>query len=58
MTDLYSSYYAENIPIVGGQTGARWFWTNSTGGLFVSDSNVFAAVQIGNIAPGVGAPLQ
>lgn len=57
-TDLYSSYYAENVPIVSGQTGTRWFWTNATGALFASGSNVFGAVNIGNAAPGVGAPLQ
>lgn len=56
--DLYSSYYAENIPIDAGRTGTRYFWTNATGGLFAAGSNVFAGIQIGNIAPGAGAPLQ
>ena len=58
MASLYSSYWASNEPIVGGQTGNRYFWTNATGALFTSTTNVFAAVHIGNAGPGVGGPLQ
>ena len=56
--NLFSSYYASNAPIAGGQTGTRWFWTNATGALFASNANDFAAIQIGNARPGVGSPLQ
>lgn len=57
--NLYSSYYASNSPTIGGQTGARWFWTNTTAAIFTSTStNAFAAVQTGIGAPGVGSPLQ
>ena len=57
--NLYSSYYASNSPLVGGQTGTRWFWTNTAGTIFTSNTiNAFVGVQIGNAAPGVGAPLQ
>jgi type IV pilus assembly protein PilA len=55
--DLYSSYYASNAPIAPGQTGSRWFWTNSTGAIFTSNADDFAAVHIGNAPPGVGALL-
>ena len=56
--DLFSSYYASNTPIVPGQTGMRWFWTNSAGTIFMAGADDFAAVDIGNAPPGVGAPLQ
>jgi prepilin-type N-terminal cleavage/methylation domain-containing protein len=56
--NLYTSYYASNAPIVGGQTGNRWFWTNATGAIFASTSNDFAAITIGIGAPGAGSPLQ
>ena len=56
--DLYSSYYASNGPIAAGQTGIRWFWTNSAGAIFTSNADDFAAIQIGNGVPGAGAPLQ
>lgn len=55
--NLYSSYYASNAPISGGQTGTRWFWTNTTGTIFTASSNAFAAIQVGNAQPGAGAPL-
>ncbi len=56
--NLFSSYYASNAPLVGGQTGTRWFWTNATGALYASTANDFAAVTVGNAQPGAGAPLQ
>jgi len=55
--DLYSSYYASNAPIAPGQTGIRWFWTNSAGAIFTSNADDFATVHIGNGPPGVGALL-
>ena len=57
-TSLFSSYYATNSPIVGGQTGNRWFWTNATGAIYTATTNAFAAAQVGNAPPGVGSPLQ
>jgi prepilin-type N-terminal cleavage/methylation domain-containing protein len=57
--NLYTSYYASNSPIIVGQTGTRWFWTNSAGTIFSSTiSNAFAAIHTGIGQPGVGAPLQ
>ena len=55
--DLDSSYYASSSPIVPGQTGVRWFWTNATGAIFTSNTDEFATVHIGNASPGVGAVL-
>ena len=55
--DLASSYYATNYP-VSNVTGRRWFWANTTGGIHQAPSNVFGASTVGNIAPGVGTPLQ
>jgi prepilin-type N-terminal cleavage/methylation domain-containing protein len=56
--DLDSSYYASSSPIAPGQSGNRWFWTNSAGAIFVSNTDAFATVHIGNAPPGVGAVLQ
>jgi type IV pilus assembly protein PilA len=56
--NLFSSYYASNQPLVGGLTGTRWFWTNSLGTLYMSQSDDFDAEDVGNAAPGVGAALQ
>jgi type IV pilus assembly protein PilA len=55
---LFSSYYAANAPISPGQTGTRWFWTNTTGTVFTANTDVFAGIEVGNAQPGVGAPLQ
>ena len=55
--DLYSSYYASNAPIAPEQTDVRWFWTNSAGAIFTSNTDDFATVHIGNGPPGVGALL-
>jgi type IV pilus assembly protein PilA len=55
--NLFSSYYASNAPIGPGQTGTRWFWTNSVGAIFTSNADDFAAVHIGNASPGTGALL-
>jgi type IV pilus assembly protein PilA len=56
--DLASSYYATNFPASGSVTGTRWFWTNTLGTVYFGTSNVFGAATAGNVAPGVGAPLQ
>jgi type IV pilus assembly protein PilA len=56
--NLFSSYYAANQPIVGGLTGTRWFWTNSLGTVYMSQSDDFDAENIGNAAPSVGGALQ
>jgi type IV pilus assembly protein PilA len=57
--NLYSSYYASNSPIIAGQSGMRWFWTNTSATIFSSPTaNAFAAVQVGIGTPGVGAPVQ
>jgi prepilin-type N-terminal cleavage/methylation domain-containing protein len=55
---LFSSYYATNEPVMPGQSGARWFWTNSAGTIYTSNADDFATVTIGNASPGVGSPLQ
>ena len=56
--NLFSSYYASNQPMTPGMSGSRWYWTNSLGGIFVSDTDVFDAEDVGNTPPGAGAPLQ
>jgi hypothetical protein len=56
--NLFSSYYAVNSPIIAGQTGSRWFWTNTAGAIFVAGANDFATVEVGNGSPGVGSLLQ
>ena len=55
---LFSSYYASNTPLTSGQSGSRWFWTNSLGALFQSGADDFAAVHNGSMPPGVGIPIQ
>jgi prepilin-type N-terminal cleavage/methylation domain-containing protein len=55
---LFSSYYATANPLTYNLTGRRWFWTNTLGTIYASDTNVFAPATAGNAAPGVGAPLQ
>jgi hypothetical protein len=35
----------------------RWFWTNTAGAIFTSNTDEFATVHIGNAPPGVGAIL-
>ena len=56
--DLFTSYYVFNEPLAAGVTGSRWFWTNSLGSIYASDTDVFSAATIGNALPGAGAPLQ
>ncbi len=56
--NLFSSYYATNSPIVGGQTGARWFWTSTLGAIFHSTADDFAAETNGSLRPAAGQPLQ
>lgn len=56
--NLFTSYYATNSPLITGQSGSRWFWTNTAGAIYTAPASVFATVTIGNAAPGVGAPLQ
>jgi prepilin-type N-terminal cleavage/methylation domain-containing protein len=56
--DLFSSYYASNVPSISGRTGTRWFWTNTLGTLFTSAADDFAASTVGNSLPGAGGPLQ
>ena len=55
---VQASYYARNSPITPGSTGSRWFWTNTAGTIFAAPTDAFAAVDVGNTQPGVGAPLQ
>jgi len=55
---LFSSYYASNEPVIPGQSGSRWFWTNLAGTIYTSNADDFATIKTGNAAPGVGAPLQ
>jgi len=55
---LYSSYYASNEPVMPGQSGTRWLWTNTLGTIYFSYADDFIGVQAGTGAPGAGAPLQ
>ena len=55
---LQSSYYASSSPVSPGQTGTRYFWSNTIGAIFTSVADDFSAIQIGNAHPGAGAPLQ
>jgi type IV pilus assembly protein PilA len=56
--NLFSSYYASNQPITGNLSGSRWFWTNSLGTVFESESDDFDAEDVGNAQPSVGRPIQ
>ena len=56
--NLYSSYYASNQPLTGGLTGTRWFWTNSLGTVFQSETDDFDAEDVGTGRPSVGEPIQ
>jgi len=56
--NLFSSYYASNQPLIGSLTGSRWFWTNSLGTVYVSQTDDFDAEDVGNAPPTVGLPLQ
>jgi prepilin-type N-terminal cleavage/methylation domain-containing protein len=55
---LATSYYATANPLTYNLTGTRWFFTNSLGTVFMSDTDVFGAATVGNAEPGVGTPLQ
>jgi prepilin-type N-terminal cleavage/methylation domain-containing protein len=57
-SDLFSSYYASNEPVIPGQTGSRWFWTNTAGTIYFSHADDFIGAQTGNGTPGAGEPLQ
>jgi len=56
--NLFSSYYASNSPLIGGQTGSRWFWTNTPGTLYQSGANDFVGETNGSARPAVGQALQ
>lgn len=56
--NIYSSYWASNQPVTPGLSGTRWYWTNSLGTIYVSDTDVFDPEDVGNDVPTVGAPLQ
>lgn len=55
---LATSYYATANPLTYNLTGTRWFYTNSLGTVFMSDTDVFAPATAGNAHPGVGQALQ
>ena len=55
---LFTSYYASNNPLTYNLTGRRWFWTNTLGTVYASDTDVFAGATVGNARPAVGAPIQ
>jgi len=55
---LFSSYYATNNPLAVNVTGRRWFWTNTLGTIYTSDTDVFGGVTQGVGPPGAGAPIQ
>ena len=56
--DLYTSYTATAFPTSAGTTGTRFFWTNALATIYQSDTNVFGAATVGNVAPSVGVPMQ
>jgi prepilin-type N-terminal cleavage/methylation domain-containing protein len=55
---LFSSYYATNNPVTPNVTGRRWFWTNTLGTIYASDTDVFGGVTRGVGAPGAGTAIQ
>jgi len=57
-TTTPSSYWASGTPVTPGSTGTRFFWTNTLGTIYTAPTAVFAAIDVGNSAPGAGAPLQ
>lgn len=56
--ELATSYWVSNGPITGGQTGSRWFWTNSLGTIYSDLADSFGGETVGNARPAVGTPLQ
>ena len=56
--NLYTSYYALSNPISPNITGVRFFYTNSLASIYEANTNVFGAATVGNVAPGVGTPMQ
>ena len=57
-TALFSSYYAASSPLSYNLSGRRWFWTNTLGTIYQSDTDVFGGANVGNAPATVGAPLQ
>lgn len=55
---LFTSYYATNSPLMSGQTGTRWFWTNTLGAIYQSSADDFVGIDVGNAPPGAGTALQ
>lgn len=56
--DLVTSYYATASPLSPGLSGGRFFWTNALATIYQADTAVFGAATVGNVAPGVGIPMQ
>ena len=49
---LFTSYYASSNPLAAGVTGRRFFWTNSLGGIYAADTDVFGGATSGeNVRP-------
>jgi prepilin-type N-terminal cleavage/methylation domain-containing protein len=55
---LFSSYYATNNPLAANITGRRWFWTNTLGTIYSSDTDVFGGETQGVGRPAAGTPIQ
>lgn len=55
---LVSAYYAYADPTSPGSTGARYFWTNTLGTIYFSNSETLSNEFVGSTAPGAGSVLQ
>ena len=55
---LFSSFYTSNNPLVPGLTGVRYFWSNTLGTIYASNTDVFGGDTQGNAPPASGAPIQ
>lgn len=55
---LFSSYYATNNPLASGVTGQRWFWINTLGTIYASETDIFGGQTQGVGPPAAGTPLQ
>jgi prepilin-type N-terminal cleavage/methylation domain-containing protein len=55
---LGSSYYAFADPVVPGNTGVRFFWTNTLGTIYVDTAVTLSTETAGSSSPGAGLVLQ
>ena len=55
---LFTAYTASANPTSINITGSRFCYTNSLSTNYQSDADVFGPATAGNVAPGVGTPIQ